>query len=95
MLDSLNARLCSGFAVAAGAILALAAAAPAQSQATWPTKTVRVIVVWPPRSPGSRTVRAGSSPKAVPIPTMIASWVERITWTRRSAIGPVMRRRAS
>jgi tripartite-type tricarboxylate transporter receptor subunit TctC len=55
MLSSWNARRarpCAGFAVAAGAILALAAGAPAQSQANWPTKTVRVIV---PFAPGSAT----------------------------------------
>ena len=45
--------------------------------------------------PGRRTVISGSSPSAVPIPTMIASCRARRTWVRRLAARPVMARRGS
>ena len=47
------------------------------------------------RKPGRRTVISGSSSRAVPAPTMMASCSERCTWVKASAIGPVMCRRGS
>ena len=64
----------------------------ALGQGRWVSRTTRNGLR---STPCNRTVRAGSSASAVPTPIMIASWVERMIWTRRSAIGPVMRRRAS
>ncbi len=40
--------------------------------------------------PRPRTVSAGSSARAVPAPTITASWRARMAWTARRAAGPVI-----